>query len=270
MSNKGKQGKKGTKIVNCESITLVTKESTTTISKDGVNTINHYPFKESILGMIPEGVSIDESYMIDIADSMDLDVSDIINQWYSALSQNNDVVNNLKDTIKGYQEENEKLAKDYNELRESYDRAVKECVELNDTRKKLKDDIELLGGYFEDLQEDRNKLYQKTINNEITEEYVKGIEKANSDLHKQLQENNKKYNNIANENEELKNTILKLQEDLKESNNEVNHLKGKTEYMEGQFKLNYNSLECAKTEIKSRIDDTEDLKYVIRVIARHL
>lgn len=268
MSNKGRQGKEGTKVINCESIT----------------TLNMYPMKESILGPIPEGVSIDIDYINKIASSMGLTVSDVINQWHSTLSQSNDLVNNLKDTIKGYQEENEKLKGEkmrykgnYIEVKESYDRAVKECVELNDERKQLKEDIKILEDYYLDLQEDRNKLYQKTVNSKITEEYVKGIEQANQDLHKQLQENKKDYvavrealDNARHESEELKNTILKLQEDLKESNNEVNHLKGKTEYMESQFKLNYDSLECAKTEIKSRIEDTEDLKKAIKTIAKHL
>lgn len=244
MSNKGKQGKKGTKstIVNCESITLVTKESTTTMNKDGVNTINHYPIKDSILGPIPEGVSIDMEYISKVASSRGLSISDVISQWNSALSQNNDIIDNLKDTIRGYQEENEKLAKDYNEVKESYDRAVKECVELNDTRKELKEDIKLLGDYYKDLQEDRNKLYQKTINNEITEEYVKSIEKANSDLHKQLQENKKDY--------------VAVREALDSARHENESWR--------------SSYESAVAEVKARIDDTEDLKKAIKTIAKHL
>lgn len=240
LNEKGTDYKETT--VNCESISIVTKEKVVTMDSEGITTLTMYPMKESILGPIPEGVSIDIDYINKIASSMGLTVSDVINQWHSTLSQSNDLVDNLKDTIKGYQEENERLKGeqmrykgDYIEVKESYDRAVKECVELNDERKQLKEDIKLLGDYYKDLQEDRNKLYQKTVNNEITEEYVKDIERANQDLHKQLQENNKKYE----------------------------ELRGKVDPI-------YTRLQCAEEEIKSRIYDTEDLKKAIKTIAKHL
>lgn len=261
-----------------------------------------YPFKKSILGMIPEGVSIDESYMINIADSMDLDVSDIIKQWSEVFDSNcgsskealqktiderDETIDSLERKLRivisdrdRYKEQlsspskeidllNSQLEKskasyvdlrtkyddlckekrEYDSLAQEYDNSVKECVDLNKQRKELKtennklkdavitykEDLEIIGGYYKDLQLDRNNICKELFR-------------------------------LRPELENAKDTICKLREDLEEQYKKIKYMEENCISKE----VANQEMGYAQKEIQQRITDTKDLIRAIHTISKFI
>lgn len=237
---------------------------------------NSYPFKKSILGMIPEGVTVDEDYVKQLAISKGIDIQTICNLWYGAIAvddrgsskealqktidERDDTIDSLEEKIKNlinerdyYKKEaselpegvqnninelNSQLDKSkasYVDLRTKYDNLCNENNKLKDAIITYKEDLEIIGGYYKDLQLDRNNICKELFR-------------------------------LRPELENAKDTICKLREDIEEQYKQIKYMK--ENYISRE--VAQEERKYAEIEIHQRINDTKDLIRAIHTISKFI
>lgn len=224
--------------------------------REGVDIMSNkkkYPFKESILGMIPEGVSIDESYMINIADSMDLDVSDIIKQWSSVFDS-------------GWGSSKEALQKTIDERDETIDSLERKLRIVISDRDKYKEQLSSPSKEIDLLNSQLEKSKASYVDLRTKYDNLCKEKREYGSLAEEYNELLKNYNKIGKDIENAKDTICKLRDDLEEQNKYINYIKENCISREvAKEEMGY-----AEREIKQRIEDTKDLIRAIHTISKFI
>lgn len=262
--------------------------------------MSSYPFKKSILGMIPEEVTVDEDYIKQLAISKGIDIQTICNLWYETMKiekgvieigsskealqrtidERDETIESLEERLRTailerdhYRKElsspskeidllNSQLEKSkasYVDLRDKYDNLCKEKREYDSLAQELeegekanrdlanennklreanttyKEDLEIIGGYYKDLQLDRNNICKELFR-------------------------------LRPELENTKDTICKLREDIEEQYKKI-------KYMEDNYiskQVAQEERKYAEIEIHNRINDTKDLIRAIHTISKFI
>lgn len=229
---------------------------------------NSYPFKKSILGMIPEGVYVDEEFIKQLAISKGIDIQTICNLWYEEIAVDDrgsskealqKTIDERDDTIDSLEEKIKNLIKERDYYKEQLSSPSKEIDLLNSQLDKSKASYVDLRTKYDNLCKDKREY--DSLAQELEE-----CEKANKDLGN---ENNKLRSKIEYLDSKLTEKDDKLhttEEDFIEAVKQIDYMK--ENYV--SIKVAEEERKYAEIEIKQRIDDTKDLIRAIHTISKFI
>lgn len=227
--------------------------------------MSSYPFKKSILGMIPEGVTVDEDYVKQLAISKGIDIQTICNLWYGEIAVDDrgsskealqKTIDERDDTIESLEERLRTAILERDHYRKELSSPSKEIDLLNSQLDKSKASYVDLRTKYDKLKEDNQWL-----DNQLEES-----NQVNRDVHnenKKLYDNNRQLNKDLSDAED---TICKLREDIEEQYKQINYMKENCVSKQvAQEERKY-----AEIEIHNRINDTKDLIRAIHTISKFI
>lgn len=229
---------------------------------------NSYPFKKSILGMIPEGVTVDEDYVKQLAISKGIDIQTICNLWYEEIAVDDrgsskealqKTIDERDDTIDSLEEKIRNLIKERDYYKEQLSSPSKEIDLLNSQLDKSKASYVDLrtkyGNLCKEISVRDNSI--NALNSQINK--LKGVDEENNKLRSKIEYLDSK---LTEKDDKLHTT----EEDFIEAVKQIDYMK--ENYV--SIKVAEEERKYAEIEIHNRINDTKDLIRAIHTISKFI